>query len=49
MSRGLGDVYKRQDYRGIYAYEKFSTNTHIFKAILVISKDGNVYEWTHNK
>lgn len=39
-----GDISK-----GISAYEKFSTNAHRFKAILVISKDGNVYEWTHNK
>ncbi len=33
---------------GIKEYEKHQSNTLRFKAILVISKDKKVYEWTHN-
>ena len=45
-----GGVFHRGDIsRGIASYEKFSTNTHRFKAILVIDKHGSVYEWTHDK
>lgn len=45
-----GGVLHRDDIRaGIKKYESFKNNTHRFKAILVIDKSGNVYEWNHTK
>lgn len=48
-------VYDRQGYfhrddikAGIAKYESHQSNRHRFKSILVISKDRNVYEWTHD-
>ena len=33
----------------VISNESYSTNIHRFKAILVIDKNKNVYEWTHDK
>lgn len=45
-----GGVFHRSDIQaGIKSYENFKTNTHRFKAILVIDQYHNVYEWTHSK
>lgn len=45
-----GGVFHRDDIRaGIKKYESFKNNSHRFKAILVIDKDRNVYEWSHSK
>ncbi len=34
---------------GITKYESHKSNTHRFKAILVVSQDHHVFEWTHDK
>lgn len=45
-----GGVFHRDDIRaGIKTYESFKNNLHRFKAILVIDKNRNVYEWNHTK
>ena len=45
-----GGVFHRDDIRaGIKKYESFKNNSHRFKAILVIDKNRNVYEWSHTK
>lgn len=45
-----GGVFHRGDIQaGIKKYEQFKGNAHRFKAILVIDKDRNVYEWHHTK
>lgn len=45
-----GGVFHRGDIQaGIKKYESFRTNSHRFKAILVIDQHGNVYEWGHTK
>ncbi|MDE7180908.1 MAG: hypothetical protein K2N88_06895 [Muribaculaceae bacterium] len=45
-----GGVFHRNDIKaGIKKYESFKNNSHRFKAILVIDKNRNVYEWTHTK
>ena len=45
-----GGVFHRDDIRaGIKNYESFKNNSHRFKAILVIDKNRNVYEWSHSK
>ncbi|MDE5786344.1 MAG: hypothetical protein K2H98_07410 [Duncaniella sp.] len=45
-----GGVFHRDDIRnGIKQYESFKNNSHRFKAILVIDKNHNVYEWNHTK
>lgn len=44
-----GGVFHRSDIQaGIKSYESFPNNSHRFKAILVIDKHRNVYEWTHD-
>ncbi|MBP3537125.1 MAG: hypothetical protein J6J93_06245 [Muribaculaceae bacterium] len=45
-----GGVFHRDDIRaGIKKYESFKNNSHRFRAIFVIDKYGNVYEWNHTK
>ena len=45
-----GGIFHRDDIRaGIKKYESFKNNSHRFKAILVIDKNRNVYEWSHSK
>lgn len=45
-----GGVFHRGDIQaGIKSYESFKNNAHRFKAILVIDKNRNVYEWSHTK
>lgn len=45
-----GGVFHRADIQaGIRYYESFKNNTHRFKAILVIDRNRNVYEWNHTK
>lgn len=45
-----GGVFHRSDIQaGIEKYESFKGNEHRFKAILVVDKKQNVYEWSHSK
>ena len=43
-----GQYHKTDIQRGIKEYEKYNSRTHLFKAILVIDKDGGVHEWSHS-
>lgn len=44
-----GAFHKADIAKGITKYESFRTNTHRFKAILVIDSKGQVHEWKHDK
>ena len=45
-----GGFFHRSDIQaGIRSYESFKGNSHRFKSILIIDKNKNVYEWTHDK
>ena len=43
-----GTVTRENIAKGIQKYEEIRANTHRFNTILVISKNGKVYEWRHN-
>lgn len=46
-----GGLFHRNDIRaGIKLYESYKNNrSHLFKSILIIDKNKNVYEWNHTK